>query len=182
MTESYVVPFYILGFLIRLGPLHGYQLKARIESEASDFAQIKLPNIYYHLGTMKRKGWVESSTEREGNRPEREVFSITGAGSAEFGRLLERSLEAPVLWDFPIDGAIFFSKGISPQALAEGLADRANRIKASLARIAAHRREALGEIPESFRDMAGLIFAHHEIHYRAELDWILEAIETVRTQ
>jgi len=27
MKESYKVPFYILGFLRRFGPMHGYQIK-----------------------------------------------------------------------------------------------------------------------------------------------------------
>lgn len=74
------VSFYILGFLIRLGPLHGYQLKAHIESEARDFAKIRLPNLYYHLGSMREKGWVESTRGKEGSRPEKEVFSVTPEG------------------------------------------------------------------------------------------------------
>lgn len=172
MTDSYKVQFYILGFLLRLGPLHGYQIKARIEREAADFAHVKLPNLYYHLGRMGESGWVAARLDREGNRPEKEVYSVTKEGKRAFAELLDRCLDESPVWDFAADGALFFASAGSAPAYAEAFRLRKSRAEESLGRIAAHREEALAEVPEAFRDLARLIFEHHELHMRAELDWL----------
>lgn len=176
MTDSYKVPFYILGFLIRLGPLHGYQIKTHIESEAGDFAKIRLPNLYYHLGSMREKGWVESTRGQEGSRPEKEIFSVTAEGELQFREFLDRCLAEPVGWDFPLDGALFFSKGRSAKTIARELSAAEERAAAALVTLAGHRKEVLDEVPPSFRDVAALILAHHECHYAAERKWLHEAI------
>jgi len=176
MNDSYKVPYYILGFLIRSGPLHGYQLKAAIEREAKDFAKIKLPNLYYHLGKMREKGWLDSKEGREGSRPEKEVFSVTGEGRLAFRDLLERCLAEGVDWDFPLDGALFFSKGLNSGAILKGLAESEARAAEAIESLEAHGREVMREVPESFRDIAALILAHHERHYAAEREWLQGAI------
>jgi DNA-binding PadR family transcriptional regulator len=176
MTESYKVQFYILGYLVRLGSQHGYQIKGRIEREAADFARIKLPNLYYHLGRMEEKGWVSSKPDREGNRPEREVYSISKAGRKAFAELRDRCLEEASVWEFAVDGALFFMDGDAIPACAEALSRRRARAEEGLRALAAHKEATLAEVPESFRDTARLIFEHHELHHRAELEWLGGAI------
>jgi DNA-binding PadR family transcriptional regulator len=176
MTDSYKVPFYILGFLIRSGPLHGYQLKVAIEREAKDFAKIKLPNLYYHLGKMREKGWLGSKEGRSGSHPEKEIFSVTEEGRLMFQEFLERCLSDRVDWDFPLDGALFFSKGIPAKSIARELRAAEERAAAALEGLDAHREEVLAEVPPGFRGVAGLILAHHERHYLAEREWLQEAI------
>jgi DNA-binding PadR family transcriptional regulator len=176
MNESYKVPFYILGFLIRLGPLHGYQLKAHIEQEARDFAKIRLPNLYYHLASMREKGWIESTREREEGRPEKEIFSPTKEGKIRFAELFDRCLAEGAEWDFPLDGALFFSKGKMASSIAHSLREAEARATVALEGLAAHREEVLAEVPPTFRDVASLIIGHHERHYAAEKEWLAEAI------
>ena len=182
MNAAYKVPFYILGYLIRLGPLHGYQLKADIEREASDFAKIKLPNLYYHLASMHEKGWIEAEREKEGNRPEKDVYSVTAEGKARYEELLRRCLAEPVDWDFPLDGALFFSKDLSPEEIELGLLAARARMDEALKSIKAHRMGVLAEVPAPFGDIAGLILSHHEAHYTAEHAWLCEAIEVISAQ
>jgi DNA-binding PadR family transcriptional regulator len=180
MTDAYKVPFYILGFLIRSGPLHGYQLKTRIEHEANDFAQIKLSNLYYHLGAIKEKGWVESRFGKEGNRPEKEVFSITKDGRKAFKDLMARCLSEETLWDFAVDGVLFFSEKKSQEFLRLDLKEGEKRITERLSRIVEHRKLVFSEVPEHFRLIADLILSHHEEHYRTELKWLQNTIEVLR--
>jgi DNA-binding PadR family transcriptional regulator len=179
MNESYKVPFYILGYLMRSGPLHGYQLKANIEREASDFAKIKLPNLYYHLASMREKGWIEAEREKEGNRPEKDVYSVSAEGRAQYDEFLRRCLAEPVDWDFPVDGALFFSKDLSHEEIERGLLVACSRADAALKSLAVHRVEVLAEVPASFSEIASLILSHHERHYAAELAWLREAIEVI---
>jgi len=182
MNAAYKVPFYILGYLIRLGPLHGYQLKVTIEREASDFAKIKLPNLYYHLASMREKGWIDAEREKTGNRPEKDVYSVTAEGKAEYGELLRRCLAEPVDWDFALDGALFFSKDLSPEEIGQGLLVARARTDEALKSIKAHRLEVLAEVPAPFGDIAGLILSHHERHYAAERAWLCEAIKVISAQ
>jgi len=176
MTDAYKVPFYILGYLIRLGPLHGYQLKAHIEEEASDFAHVKLPNLYYHLKKMEGKGWVSSRPDREGHRPEKEVYSVAKEGRRAFEELRERCLDEEPAWDFAADGALFFApKGRAP-VFRESFERAKARAEEELRALASHKARTLAEVPESFRETARLIFEHHELHRRAELEWLERAV------
>jgi DNA-binding PadR family transcriptional regulator len=61
-----MIPFYILGLLQRFGPQHGYQLKKIIGEQLSDFTQIKLPTIYYHLEKMEADGLLAANSEKPG--------------------------------------------------------------------------------------------------------------------
>jgi DNA-binding PadR family transcriptional regulator len=176
MTDAYKVPFYILGYLIRLGPLHGYQLKARIEHEASDFAHVKLPNLYYHLKKMEGKGWVSSRPDREGNRPEKEVYSVAEGGRRAFEELRDRCLDEAPVWDFAADGALFFAPKERTPAFKESFERAKARAEEGLRALAAHKARTLAEVPEFFSGTARLIFEHHELHRRAELEWLGMAV------
>ena len=161
MTDSFKVQLYILGYLIRHGPLHGYQIKARIEEEAADFAHVKLPNLYYHLGRMEERGWLLSRTGREGGRSEKEVYSISKAGRGAFAELKDRCLEEEPVWDFAAEGALFFIRGGEGPAFTESFARGRSGVEAELRELAAREAGTLAEVPEPFREVARLIFEHH---------------------
>jgi DNA-binding PadR family transcriptional regulator len=177
MNDSAKVPFYILGFLQRLGPLHGYQLKSHIEEQAGDFSKIKLPNLYYHLNSMKDKGWIESRSDRDGSRPEKEVYSLTQEGRSQFDVLLVRCLEEPVMWDFALDGVLFFSSHIPNQKLLEGLVKRRDDAATALNRLQEHKGQIFQTVPRPHQGTALLLLSHHESHYQSEIQWTQKAIE-----
>ena len=177
MNDSAKVPFYILGFLQRLGPLHGYQLKSHIEEQAGDFSKIKLPNLYYHLNSMKNKGWIESRSDRDGSRPEREVYSLTDEGRSQFGVLLLKCLEEPISWDFALDGVVFFSSHLPSSSLLEGLKKRRGEASEALNRLQEHKEQILQTVPQPHQGTALLLLSHHEAHYQSEIEWTLRAIE-----
>jgi hypothetical protein len=95
-----------------------------------------------------------------------------------FAELFERCLGESAEWDFPIDGALFFSKGRKAKPIARALKGAESRTRAALEALAAHREEVLAEVPPSFREVASLIIGHHERHYEAEMEWLAEAIGT----
>ena len=67
--------------------MHGYALKQILSERASDFARIKMSNIYYHFEKMEKQGLVQVSYEKEGKRPGRQVYSITPEGEKTFLKL-----------------------------------------------------------------------------------------------
>jgi DNA-binding PadR family transcriptional regulator len=66
----------ILDLLQRYGPKHGYQIKKIISEQLSDFTQIKLPTIYYHLEKMATDKMLSTSIEKESSRPEK-IFILS---------------------------------------------------------------------------------------------------------
>ena len=82
----------VLLSLLRERPMHGYQANAELERrEVRDWAGISRPQIYYSLEKLAQAGLlraVNSKARAEG--PERQVFSVTPAGSEALANALEQ--------------------------------------------------------------------------------------------
>jgi DNA-binding PadR family transcriptional regulator len=171
-----MVPLYILGLLQRFGPQHGYQIKKIIADQLSDFTQIKLPTIYYHLEKMEADGLLSASSEKPGARPEKTVYAVTEKGLAAFQEKLAGLLALDYRPVFPADGVFYFSDYIEPRELSGSLRAHIDRLRAAIAHIEAHKKETMPFVPEEDRIMVDIIFGHHARHYQAELDWAEESL------
>src|ERR1700690_809345 len=107
-----LIPLYILGLLIRVGPQHGYQIKKTFEEQLADFTHIKLPIIYYHLEKMEKEGLLTASLEKNSNRQEKTIYSITAKGKKSFYQLLNEFLEFEYQPVFASDAVFYFSSQI----------------------------------------------------------------------
>jgi len=81
----------ILG-LLRSQSQHGYQINEFIERNLGTVTDMKKATAYSILKRLHDSGDVESTTEQEGNRPQRQVFTITPQGEQKFLTLLRTSL------------------------------------------------------------------------------------------
>ena len=96
-----------LGLLME-GPKHGYEIKRQIEEELFPFLGLKIKAIYYPLRKMEKLGLISKDSGREGNFPEKFVYSITPKGRKIFDHLLTESflsIERPY---FNIDLSLYF--------------------------------------------------------------------------
>lgn len=76
----------ILGVL-EFKPLHGYALKCVLEEGISHVWPVNLAAIYPSLHKLEEEGLVTHETEAtQSGRPDRKVYSVTEAGSAELSR------------------------------------------------------------------------------------------------
>ncbi len=172
-----MIPLYILGLLLRFGPQHGYQVKKTIAEQLSDFTQIKLPTIYYHLEKMESEGLLEAAREKPGARPEKTVYTITEAGKKAFGTLLDELLQTEYRPAFPADGLFYFAEHLQAEALNEYLKRTVVRLTRAVETIQKHKNETLAYVPEDSKTMVEIIFSHHETHYLAELNWARESLD-----
>ena len=168
------VQFYILGLLIRYGSQHGYHLKQIVEDQISDFAQIKLPTIYYHLEKLKENGYITASLDKDGNRPEKTVYTITEDGKNYFDVLLKKMHAEELNRELPLDGAIFFRERINPNEFSTMIKNAKQILESKLKNVTAHRDATLRIIPETAKGGTQAIFSHHIHHLQAELDWLIE--------
>ena len=168
-------PLYILGFLSRYGPQHGYRLKQFLE-HISDFASLKLPTIYYHLEKMEKKGLISAAQEKDGKRPEKWVYTITPDGQEAFQELLKNAASSSYRGEFLLDAVLFFSEFMEIQHVLDALTCQLERCEKVLQRIEEHKEEVLQHQPEWSKVFTKAIFSHHEYHHRAELMWLQETV------
>src|SRR5271157_521398 len=172
MKESYKAPFYILGFIRRFGPKHGYQIKKYMEEQASDFAKIKMSNLYYHLGVMCKNKLIELSEDQDTAHPEREIYKITKFGEKKFIEYYGLCLNDETDFDFPIDGVFFFSNLENLRNINTQLLQHKEENRKKLETLESHKNEVEAKLSNRQAEISELIFLHHEVHYKAELQWI----------
>lgn len=171
---------YILGYLLRHGSLHGYKLKELIDKSSSDFAAIKLPTLYYHLEQLERKGYVSSTTQQKGRRPERTVYSISKSGEKHFIKMLEKALAKDYQSEFLMDAVFFFGDSIPLEKLIRRLSNKLNFLEVAYQDHRDGKEDLIGRFAENNRVMAKAIYNHHEYHYIAEISWLKETLKNLQ--
>jgi len=81
----------VLG-LLRSQSQHGYQINEFIDKNLGRVTDMKKATAYSILKRLHQSGYVEVEFEQEGNRPQRQVYTITPAGEEKFLALLRESL------------------------------------------------------------------------------------------
>lgn len=177
-----MVPLYILGLLQRFGPQHGYQIKKIIAEQLSDFTQIKLPTIYYHLESMEKQGLVQADQQKPTSRPEKTVYAITDLGVAAFHNNLNDLLEFNYRPVFPGDAVFYFSDYADSEQIRTKLETYIPTLQGIIVSLQQHQNTVLAFIPHEMHAMTNIIFSHHEHHYHAELDWAIAALKRINSE
>jgi DNA-binding PadR family transcriptional regulator len=159
----------LLG-LLRQGEMHGYQLHDFIETNLAFCTDLKKATAYVVLDKMQAAGWVTVKEARDGNRPQKRVYSLTKLGEEAFQRLLRENLSDFVAAKTGSDVGLAFVDALP---------------RSEVARLLSRRREALAvqlaEI-EGVPSHAGSpqLLIDHQVHYlRSELNWLDQNIERV---
>ena len=174
-----MIPFYILGLLQRFGPQHGYQIKKIIAEQLSDFTQIKLPTIYYHLEKMEADGLLSANNEKPGGKLEKTIYTITDKGITAFKSMIAGLLEFEYRPTFSSDGIFYFFDYIETTEIVRHLEAYMDKLNSAISNIEKHKKETLDFVPAEDRIMVRIIFSHHERHYKAELDWVQETLSSL---
>ncbi|WP_019874386.1 PadR family transcriptional regulator [Sporichthya polymorpha] len=169
----------VLG-LLHESPMHGYELRKRLNTLLGTFRAISYGSLYPCLKGMLRAGWIaeEEPAETEGARPGKRakiVYKLTADGKEHFAELMAAS--GPEEWDDDNFGVrfAFFSR-----------TDAAVRL-----RILEGRRGRLEERMDGFRNAAArtaervdsytLELQRHGLESVArEVRWLTELIDTER--
>lgn len=170
----------LLGLLAEQ-PRYGYELKQTIESRSyAQYIRLSGGGLYYHLRKLQEAEYIEEQTvEREGNYPDRHVYSITEHGRTYFRRLLRETfhdLESRRFYD-PLDAAFAF-----------GTALPRDEIIARLQRQLAYLRPVevelalLDSLETRLRYLdlyTRLIVNHNLARLRGEIAWMAAAIQRI---
>jgi len=152
----------LLGLLQRQ-EMHGYQLHEFIDSYMQTCVDLKKSTAYYLLEKMAREGLIVPSEEREGNRPTRQVYSLTPAGEEEFLHLLRKNLSSYLPTLFPGDTGITFLDDLPRAEALALLQQRRTTMAQELDRV---------EQAPAHTGSLQLMIEHQIVHLRSELDWL----------
>ena len=156
----------LLG-LLRGQEMYGYQLNEFIDNHLGATAHLKKPTAYRLLNRMVDDGWITYTEEREGNRPQRRVFTITVEGEAAFQRMLRECLADyhPIVFSGSI--GLLFLDAIPPDEAAALLRERRVRAESVLEQARGHTVHEGG---------SSLLLLQQTRHLETELEWLDEVI------
>lgn len=157
----------LLG-LLRIQKMHGYQLQQFLDQHMEFLSPLKASTAYYTLEKMAREGLVEATSEREGNRPVRQVYCLTAAGEARFRELLDENLSSYEPGESGDDVGIAFLEALPREEAARLLASKRERMRSRLAEIQA----MLDRIRTV--ETLHLSLVHTRLRLEADLEWIEE--------
>jgi len=86
-----MLDFALLGFL-NYGPMTGYQLKQNMDGSTSHFWNAKLSQIYTTLKSLEKKSWIRSSIQKQEERPDKRIYTITAEGRSNLHKWLAEPL------------------------------------------------------------------------------------------
>ena len=152
----------LLGILLD-GKTHAYRLNEYVTHAMSLYADIKKSTVYYTLEKLEKDGYVEHETEREGKRPERRVYQITGKGKSYFRQLLRNNLSEFTRTYFNDDIGIAFMNQLSTSEARELLEKKRGMILSAL--------KQFKEVPDHGVSWHYVI-SHNVAHLEADLAWI----------
>ncbi|GEM88455.1 helix-turn-helix transcriptional regulator [Meiothermus granaticius] len=166
----------LLG-LLRLRRMHGYQLGEIVDRDLSYLADFKRPTAYHLLHQLLLEGLVQEQRERQGERPERRVYSVTPAGEEEFFRLLQLQLSSYQPGYSPGAAGLLFLEALEPQQAAHCLEQQLQGLEKTLALL---RQAAPTHGHERGGYALGFILARMEAEHRYLQGLLAEFREKVR--
>lgn len=96
----------ILLGLLRMRPMHGYEIQQAIQlSHMDEWANVLSGSIYYSLNKMEQEGFIRTQAEERTGARLRKIYAITDKGEERFRQLVRESLclaPHPVKSDFAV--------------------------------------------------------------------------------
>ncbi|MFD1828985.1 helix-turn-helix transcriptional regulator [Streptomyces desertarenae] len=181
--RSGILEFAVLG-LLRESPMHGYELRKRLNTSLGVFRAFSYGSLYPCLKTLVQRGWL---AEESGGEPDdsltapltgrraRIVYRLTAEGKERFEELLSQT--GPDTWEDEHFGVRFaFFGQTSRDVRMRVLEGRRSRLEERLARM----RASLARTRERLDDYTLELQRHGMESVEREVRWLNELIESER--
>jgi DNA-binding PadR family transcriptional regulator len=180
--RSGVLEFAVLG-LLRESPMHGYELRKRLNTSLGVFRAFSYGSLYPCLKALVGQGWL---AEENGSGPEetraplagrraRIVYRLTAEGKERFEELLDQT--GPDAWEDEHFGVRFAFFGQTSQDVRmRVLEGRRSRLEERLAKM----RASLARTREKLDTYTLELQRHGMESVEREVRWLNELIESER--
>ncbi len=146
--------------------MHGYRLHEFLEHRLPFVSDLKRATAYRLLEQLLARDLVKREAEREGRRPERQVYRLTRLGQERFATLLREQLGFADRVVYAGNIAILFSDRIPPDERRTLL----ERRRGAVAKLLAEIQKAIDAHGPG--TPSRLALEHDLVHLDAEIDWL----------
>ncbi|CAI6056298.1 helix-turn-helix transcriptional regulator [Cohnella sp. JJ-181] len=137
----------ILGLLHR-APLSGYEIKQKLEMPLSFFFDASFGTIYPTLAKMEALGYIVKESVVQEGRPNKNVYSLTSEGRAQFEQYLHSPVENDSYRsDFLV--RMFFGEYTDQETLADWIRDEIRKTDAEAVQLERMKTEWGKDMPAS---------------------------------
>lgn len=168
----------VLGML-KQEALSAYDIQKQVEyRNISKWVRISTPSIYKKVLQLENKGYIRGDVMREGNMPEKTVYTLTEAGEKEFNRLMLEISENPVRIFLDFNAVIVNLMSLPPEEQKVCLGNIEENIRTLKAYIEENIRlkENIPEIPK----MGMAVLQQQFALVQAIEEWIISLQANVR--
>jgi DNA-binding PadR family transcriptional regulator len=134
-------------------PMHPYEISTTLRTRGKEKSiKLNYGSLYAVVESLQKHGLITArETTRDGRRPERTVYEITGAGVEEFEDWLAELLSTPVRDFTSLEAGLSLMPGLPPDEVARLLDDRCVKLRSELRAMDAELAEAAAmHLPELF--------------------------------
>jgi len=154
-------------------PMHPYEMATRMRVRHHDkFIRLNFGTLYHTVEVLERNGWiVPLEREKEGRRPERTIYQLTGAGREKLISTLGEILRLPQKEYPQFAAGLMFMHHLPAEDAAAHLTERAAALDVIIEKFETVLRELLRDgVPR-----LALIEVEHKIAMLdAERKWVRE--------
>src|SRR3954452_13305451 len=115
-------------------PMHPYEISTTLRSRGKeDSIKLNYGSLYSVVESLQKHGLIAPrETTRAGRRPERTVYEITDAGTAEFEDWLAELLSTPVREFTSLEAGLSLLPGLPPDEVLRLLDKRCDNLRIEL--------------------------------------------------
>ena len=177
--RSELLDFAVLG-LLHESPMHGYELRKRLNSALGAFRALSYGSLYPALRGLLVAGWVAEvprATGPSGSKRARIVYQLTPAGKERFQDLVGEA--GPNAWeDDEFDVHLAFFARTTHEVRLRILEGRRSRLEQRLAQV----REASARNRERMDAYTAALQRHGEESAEREVRWLEDLIRSERAE
>lgn len=141
----------VLGML-KKEDLSAYDIQKQVEyRNLSRWVKISTPSVYKKVIQLEEKGFLSSTTVKEGKMPEKTIYSLTESGDQEFERLMLSISQKPIRIFLDLNAVIVNLDSLPPEQQEECLRNIEQNIAVLKSYLEENllEKEHLKEIPET---------------------------------
>jgi DNA-binding PadR family transcriptional regulator len=164
--------------LLLTGPRHTYEMHLMVERTAKTFVTGLPRSLYHAVDRLLRDELVEvAGTRREGGRPERTVYRLTGAGRVRLRAWVDLLLRTPDDHSALLGPALTYAGCLPPAAVATALRARHDELSRRTDAAAAALAAVRDRVPRIL-----LVEGEYEVNrLTAEREWIAGLVADVES-
>ncbi|WP_343208495.1 PadR family transcriptional regulator [Anaerolentibacter hominis] len=119
----------VLGIL-KNESLSAYDIQKLVEyRNISRWVKVSTPSIYKKVIQLEEKGYIKSNPVKEGNKPEKAIYSLTDAGEKEFEKLMFQIAAKPIHIFLDFNAVIVNLTSLAPDRQKQCLSQIEDNVK-----------------------------------------------------